>query len=59
MINGLFRLAQIPDPRPGHAGEVLNPATLGKSVADFMHDVLKKDTFDVTVQGHRLTVRPL
>jgi len=60
IIKGLFRMAHIPDPRPGHAGEFLDPAKLdGKSVPDFLRDVMQKDTFDVTVQGHKLTVRPL
>ena len=60
VIKGLFRLAHIPDPRPGHTGKFLDPANLGgKSVTDFLHDVLKQDSFDVTVQGYRLKVRPL
>lgn len=60
VINGLFRLARIPDPRPGHTGEFLEPGKLdAKNVRDFLHDVLRQDSFDITVQGHRLTVRPL
>jgi hypothetical protein len=56
VVNGMFRLAKIPDPQ--RPGQTLDPAKLGMSVSDYLHNVLKQDTFDVTVEGHRLTVKP-